>query len=351
MKQINNLVEELSKQGRYGDTMLAHINPAEAEMLRSMGGSGTINPKTGLPEYWGWNPFRAVAEIFSPVLDPVSDFIGTGGGDQGILNKFDEGVQSVGSGFAELDDFVNEEIPGGWYTVGAVALGGAGLAGGLAGTAGLTAAEAAALAESAALADSAMVGAGGLGAGASAGLTAAEIAALAESSALADSAMIGAEGLTAGEVGGAISTPVLEPAMGQPYDVSPLTDPVTGQPFGSIEQPLTGNYMDGFTSVSETGLSTLPEEGMLPDLPGTTILGDLGLAGAVETAIPSSGISTMDVLRGVNLAKGLLGSSQEQAAAPATQFRGTRVPQGQVDYSGILSLLQMQSPQRRSLLG
>jgi hypothetical protein len=274
-------------------------------------------------------------------------------------------VQSVGSGLAEVDDFVNEEIPGGWVLPAAVAVAlatgyvdpslfaaEAGAAGAGAGTAGLTAAEAAALAESAALVDSAMIGAGGLGAGASAGLTAAEIAALAESSAIADSAMIGAEGLTAGEVGGgAISTPVLEPAIGQPYDVSPLTDPVTGQPFGEIERPLVDNYMDGFTSTSETGLATLPEEGMLPDLPGTTILGDLGLAGAVETAIPSSGISAMDVLRGVNLAKGLLGSSEEQAAAPATQFRGTRIPQGQVDYSGILSLLQMQSPQRRSLLG
>ena len=109
--------------------------------------------------------------------------------------------------------------------------------------------------------------------------------------------------------------------------------------------------MDGFTSTSETGLATLPEEGMQVDLPGTTLLGDLGLAGAVETPIPSGGISITQALRGLSLAKGLLGGGQEQAAAPATQFRGTRVPQGQVDYSGILSLLQMQSPQRRSLLG
>jgi hypothetical protein len=31
--------------------MLAHINPREAAMLKRMGGSGTINPRTGLPEY------------------------------------------------------------------------------------------------------------------------------------------------------------------------------------------------------------------------------------------------------------------------------------------------------------
>lgn len=39
--------------GRDGDTMLAHINPFEAEMLRRMGGQGTTNPDTGLPEF-GW---------------------------------------------------------------------------------------------------------------------------------------------------------------------------------------------------------------------------------------------------------------------------------------------------------
>jgi len=39
----------LASKGRYGDTMIAHINPQEAEMLMEEGGSGTINPMTGLP--------------------------------------------------------------------------------------------------------------------------------------------------------------------------------------------------------------------------------------------------------------------------------------------------------------
>lgn len=149
----------------------------------------------------------------------------------------------------------------------------------------------------------------------------------------------------------AYTSPIDTPVIGQPYDVTPLTDPVTGEPFGSIEDPLVDNYMDGFTSVSETGLATLPDEGMQTDLPGTTLLGDLGLAGAVETPIPSSSLSISQALRGLNLAKGLLGGGQEGAAAPATQFRGARLPQGEVDYSGILNLLQMRSPQRTSLLG
>lgn len=37
--------------GRGGDTQLAHINDREAEMLKRMGGSGTVNPSTGLNEY------------------------------------------------------------------------------------------------------------------------------------------------------------------------------------------------------------------------------------------------------------------------------------------------------------
>lgn len=43
--------QELSKMGRGGDTMLAHITPEEMRLLRSRGGSGTINPDTGLPEF------------------------------------------------------------------------------------------------------------------------------------------------------------------------------------------------------------------------------------------------------------------------------------------------------------
>lgn len=41
----------VASRGRGQDTMLAHVNPQEARMLRSKGGMGTINPATGLPEY------------------------------------------------------------------------------------------------------------------------------------------------------------------------------------------------------------------------------------------------------------------------------------------------------------
>jgi len=52
LPQMQPIARELAAMGRSGDTMLAHITPEEAMMLRQMGGSGTINPYTGLPEFF-----------------------------------------------------------------------------------------------------------------------------------------------------------------------------------------------------------------------------------------------------------------------------------------------------------
>jgi hypothetical protein len=48
---LKELYHEIAGKGQDGDTMLAHINPEEALLLKAHGGSGTINPNTGLPEY------------------------------------------------------------------------------------------------------------------------------------------------------------------------------------------------------------------------------------------------------------------------------------------------------------
>ena len=48
---LRKAAEQLRKKGRGRDTMLAHITPREAAMLKAKGGSGTINPDTGLPEF------------------------------------------------------------------------------------------------------------------------------------------------------------------------------------------------------------------------------------------------------------------------------------------------------------
>jgi len=48
---LKELYHDIASKGQDGDTMLAHINPEEAALLKAHGGSGTINPATGLPEY------------------------------------------------------------------------------------------------------------------------------------------------------------------------------------------------------------------------------------------------------------------------------------------------------------
>jgi len=78
--------ESLRQKGRYGDTVLAHINPQEAMMLKAMGGSGTINPATGLPEFnlfkkiggWVSSGVQAVANVAKAVVaSPVGKIVAT----------------------------------------------------------------------------------------------------------------------------------------------------------------------------------------------------------------------------------------------------------------------------------
>lgn len=49
---MTGLLGHLASQGRHGDTELAHVNPQEKRLLEAMGGAGTINPNTGLREYY-----------------------------------------------------------------------------------------------------------------------------------------------------------------------------------------------------------------------------------------------------------------------------------------------------------
>lgn len=44
-------VKRVAMEGRGGDTMVAHIMPEEAKLLKELGGSGAINPSTGLREF------------------------------------------------------------------------------------------------------------------------------------------------------------------------------------------------------------------------------------------------------------------------------------------------------------
>ena len=60
---LRNAAEQLRERGRGDDTILAHITPQEAGILKLMGGSGTINPYTGLPEFGSWNPVKVVKSV------------------------------------------------------------------------------------------------------------------------------------------------------------------------------------------------------------------------------------------------------------------------------------------------
>lgn len=75
----------VASKGRGRDTMLAHITPKEAKMLRAKGGMGTINPATGLPEY-GW---------FSDTIKSVGNAVG--GAVKGVANAVSGAVKGVAS--------------------------------------------------------------------------------------------------------------------------------------------------------------------------------------------------------------------------------------------------------------
>ena len=82
---IAEAAQMVANSGRRGDTMLAHITPSEARMLMARGGSGTINPRTGLPEFFIKNIFKAIGKTFKRVgkalkkalSSPIGRIIGT----------------------------------------------------------------------------------------------------------------------------------------------------------------------------------------------------------------------------------------------------------------------------------
>ena len=124
---------KIAKMGRRGDTELAHINKAEARLLKMLGGAGTINPKTGLREYhWSLShAFDAIGSVVGAVGDAVGSAAGaatdiiSGGidaasdiGETALSAAADVG-STVGEAAADIADaagvddileFANEEI-------------------------------------------------------------------------------------------------------------------------------------------------------------------------------------------------------------------------------------------------
>jgi hypothetical protein len=69
----------LRSKGRGKDTVLAHITPKEAALLKARGGRGSINPDTGLPEY---DDGTGAGDIYAPQVDSGGQIQApVGGGD------------------------------------------------------------------------------------------------------------------------------------------------------------------------------------------------------------------------------------------------------------------------------
>ena len=62
---LKNLYSDIASKGDEGDTALAHVNSFEVALLRAVGGSGTINAKTGLLEFKGGGGSKAPTETKS----------------------------------------------------------------------------------------------------------------------------------------------------------------------------------------------------------------------------------------------------------------------------------------------
>ncbi len=99
VKKQNNplpsLAEIIRQQGHGDDSILAHINPLEALMLKQMGGSGSINKKTGLPQFGFKRALRKVRNVVGGVggsilgnmlLPGIGGMVG-GALGQGVQNK------------------------------------------------------------------------------------------------------------------------------------------------------------------------------------------------------------------------------------------------------------------------
>jgi len=218
----------------------------------------------------GWNPIAAIT-------DPISSALGTDGGGGGILGglaDIDPGP-AIGQGLAEVDQGVNQ-IPGGWYTVGALGAGGTALA--------FAPEIMAAVGAEAGTTISSELGKETFFTALSNGATGSE--AVSAGLAAESAAATGGAGAVADTV---TQTPGADAILNAP-NVTPSVAPTTTGSFGSITSPLTGSG-----AIPGAGATTLGGGGLTGALPAGVVVGDgtLGTTmGATYMATDSGGIAT-----------------------------------------------------------
>ena len=75
---LADMAKYLASRGRNGDSILAHITPGEARLLKSMGGSGTLHPETGLPQFFLKKLFKGIKKTVKKLLkNPIVRIIAT----------------------------------------------------------------------------------------------------------------------------------------------------------------------------------------------------------------------------------------------------------------------------------
>lgn len=94
MYDMKPMAESLASQGRYGDSMLVHMNPVEVAGLRAaaqkMGGDLTTNPRTGQPE--AFLPFLLGMGLQGLGMSALGAGIATGLGTAAVTKDLGQGL-------------------------------------------------------------------------------------------------------------------------------------------------------------------------------------------------------------------------------------------------------------------
>lgn len=99
----------LANKGRYGDTELVHVNKGEKDLLKRLGGAGTINPLTGLREFYEYD-----GSSFDgyDANNPESNFGGWGNGTAEVVGP--EGESYGTSGNFNSDSYGQSDFNSTW---------------------------------------------------------------------------------------------------------------------------------------------------------------------------------------------------------------------------------------------